>query len=447
MPTRRVPGTELDYVLVSYDANGREREDGSAGKSPASTEVQARIASEPITDIFLMCHGWKGDIPAAITQYESWISAMAACAADRERIRQASPGFRALLVGVHWPSLPWGEEDLSAPGVAFGAPDAESITDLVEDAASKVADTRLAREALAVVFESAGNDPAPAELPASVRDAYRALAQEAELVGTGPAGQPGDDAEAFDPEIAYRLARDGEESSGIAFGGGRSLGLLSVLRQLSFWTMKRRGRICGQGGVSDLVELILSSSAERRPKVHLMGHSFGCIVMSAAIAGRPGRRPPRPVSTLYLVQGALSLWSFSSAIPVAGGRQGCFNSVVREGRIQGAVVTTQSAHDSAVGCLYPVAAGMRQQVDFAPGELPKYGAIGAYGIRGPGVAPIDLDMKPVAATYEFRPGGVYNLDATEFICRGGGLSGAHSDIAGPEVAHAFWEAVLAAPTP
>jgi hypothetical protein len=51
-------------------------------------------------------------------------------------------------------------------------------------------------------------------------------------------------------------------------------------------------------------------------------------------------------------------------------------------------------------------------------------------------------MKPAGERYRFRVGGLYNLDGSAYICEGGGLSGAHSDIARPEVAHAVWEAAM-----
>jgi hypothetical protein len=35
---------------------------------------------------------------------------------------------------------------------------------------------------------------------------------------------------------------------------------------------------------------------------------------------------------------------------------------------------------------------------------------------------------------------IYNLDGTAYIRNGTGASGAHNDIANPEVAHAVWEA-------
>jgi hypothetical protein len=34
------------------------------------------------------------------------------------------------------------------------------------------------------------------------------------------------------------------------------------------------------------------------------------------------------------------------------------------------------------------------------------------------------------------------LESSEFICKGGGVTGAHSDISGPEVANAIWQAGL-----
>ena len=46
------------------------------------------------------------------------------------------------------------------------------------------------------------------------------------------------------------------------------------------------------------------------------------------------------------------------------------------------------------------------------------------------------------ATYEFAPGKIHNLDCSQFIAKMEGSSGAHSDIAGPQVAHAIWQAAL-----
>ena len=55
-------------------------------------------------------------------------------------------------------------------------------------------------------------------------------------------------------------------------------------------------------------------------------------------------------------------------------------------------------------------------------------------------------MLPADGDYGFRPGQVYNLEASAFINQGSGAAGAHSDIAKPAVAHAFWQAI-ATPAP
>jgi hypothetical protein len=52
-------------------------------------------------------------------------------------------------------------------------------------------------------------------------------------------------------------------------------------------------------------------------------------------------------------------------------------------------------------------------------------------------------MADAQGKYEFESGKVYNLDGSQYICHKEGISGAHSDIAGPEVAHAIWAAAFA----
>ncbi|MBV9892270.1 MAG: CHAT domain-containing protein, partial [Rhizobacter sp.] len=182
-----------------------------------------------------------------------------------------------------------------------------------------------------------------------------------------------------------------------------------------------------------------------KARFHLMGHSFGCIVASATVAG-PGQPDlPRPVDSLFLVQGALSLWSYASDIPYAKGTAGYFYRIVEHGLVRGPIVTTRSTHDTAVGRFYPLGAQVRQQL-VLDDSLPEYGGIGSFGIQGLGGLE-DMPMRPATFRYGFQPATIYNLEASDVIKNGDGVSGAHSDIAHPEVAHAFWSVVLGAPTP
>src|SRR3546814_19663465 len=72
--------------------------------------------------------------------------------------------------------------------------------------------------------------------------------------------------------------------------------------------MKDRARSVGERGVAGLLRK-LQGAASEYTRFHLMGHSFGCIVVSAAIAGEPGATPPKPVASAFLAQGALQLWA------------------------------------------------------------------------------------------------------------------------------------------
>src|SRR5262245_22700503 len=101
---------------------------------------------------------------------------MAGCTADIERVKQALSGaFRPLLIGLHWPSLPWGDEELSGPTVSFGPIEVPPVEALVEEYAGRIADTTEAREALQVNFEAAMDDVAPTRMPPEVRVAYEVL--------------------------------------------------------------------------------------------------------------------------------------------------------------------------------------------------------------------------------------------------------------------------------
>jgi hypothetical protein len=84
----------------------------------------------------------------------------------------------------------------------------------------------------------------------------------------------------------------------------------------------------------------------------------------------------------------------------------------------------------------------RQVAFAAPGELPKFGAIGSHGIRGPGTNATDISILPATGDYRFEPGKVYNLESSEVIKNESGRGGAHSDICHPELAHAVWQAAL-----
>lgn len=434
MAIHTIPGMSVQYFLMTFDAKGLERSDDPDGPGGRlSARVLQQVVSESITDVFLYSHGWKGDIPSAVDQYSRWLRAIHSLSADQAAMAARWPGFKPMHAGLHWPSLPWGDEDLSGGAVAFAAA-AAAPQALVDDIVARLDDTPRVRAAVEIIVDESRRNAAASTMTARARAAYLDLNDALTLGSEGVGGDPGSDREAFDPD---RAMSEGEQVPP-EFGGLSLGGLLGPVRQLSFWTMKKRGRTVGEGGMHTFLLDLQRAAPDAR--IHLMGHSFGCIVVSSMLGGPGGTSPLlRPVDSCVLVQGAMSMWSYSPDIPVQSGTPGYWHRVLADGKVRGPIVTTQSRHDSAVGLLYPLAAGAARQVAFGP--FPKYGAAGFFGLQGLGGV-VGGKMLDATGRYDFRPGGVYNLDGSDFITHGGGLSGAHNDIDGPEVAHVIWAAAV-----
>ncbi|OHE79753.1 MAG: hypothetical protein A2107_14680 [Verrucomicrobia bacterium GWF2_62_7] len=431
MPIRTIPNSDVTYSLIAFDARGRERKDDPAGIGGVMSAriIQDALANPP-SHIFFFSHGWKGDVPAAIDQYNRWIKAMIDLPGDSAGM---GPGFKPLWIGLHWPSQPWGDDELGSN--SFEASSVSS-NELVERYVSRLGgDPEEVRKLLQVIFHENDINAGAIELPAHVVEAYNSLAGAIGRTSVGPEAAPGDDDAPFDAAAAFDAANE----AGDAFGGLSLGGLLGPLRQLSFWTMKSRARTVGEGGMHSFIAAL--QQALPSAKFHLMGHSFGCIVVSSILGGPGGKSPlPRTVDSAVLVQGAVSLWAYADSI-LGTAKKGYFNAAIKRAAVRGPLITTHSRHDTAIGVIYPVAAGLSGQVDFAA-VLPRFGGIGAHGLQGLGGVNA-IRMLPQTGDYGFVPGGIYNVESSEFICKRDGASGAHSDIDGPQVAHAIWQAALA----
>jgi hypothetical protein len=419
VPFRHIAPAGLEYALVSVDARGRERRDDPDGLM--SAHVIERIMPGAITDIFLLAHGWMGDLDSATQQFDAWIGALEA-SADRQRAATNFPGFTPLYVGVHWPSLPWGNESLG--GSAFSASDESPRTADVDQWLPWFDDTPEIRGAIATILDESNRT---GSMSPAARDAFHLLDRSLD-------DNRGPDADGASLDLNTAAGGD-------AFGGAGD-GLLAPLRLLSYWSMKKRARTIGEGAVHDFIRALQRAS---RARIHLMGHSFGTIVVSSALRG-PAEDSvlERPIDSVALVQGAVSLWSYASAIP-DDDSPGYFCDVVKGRKVRGPLIATRSNKDLAVKTLYTLASSMSGDASFGVADVyPRYGAIGRFGLQGlPGDLAVDAPLRPAAAAYGFECGKIYNLEATEFISKMEGVSGAHNDIAGPEVAHAIWEAAFA----
>jgi hypothetical protein len=443
MPLVRLTASE-EYFLISFDAEGSERREADG---TMLSERVLKLLADPTsgyTDVFLMSHGWKGDLPAAREQYDAWVKTMADEVVGRERIRARLPSFKPLMIGLHWPSLPFGDENIAAtPVTVLGGAGGTLALAAVDAVAAGTANTPASRHAIHELLAFARSTNTP-QLSVEAKAAYAVLVEEVRAGASGDNGVGLDDLPA-DPQAIIDASVAGIPPAGAR---GRVLGssgdlsdlILTPVRQLSFWAMKDRARRFGETGARALLEALASRAAVAGQRIHLMGHSFGCIVVSAAVAG-PGPAGGIPVDTLFLVQGALSLWAFADEIPMAPGTPGYLRRVLDgDGLVRGVVVATQSRFDRAVGTFYPIGARVGRQLVLGSGDLPKYGGIGTFGIRGVARAR-DLSILPTGSGYAFETKTVYNIESSQIIKSGGGFAGAHSDIAHPEVALVLWEAV------
>ena len=444
-------GQPLQYYLVAFDKDGNELEDRKM-----SQELVKVLANEQITDVFIFSHGWMGDVPSARNQYEKWLTAIAEQNNDLKKMEEVRQGFKPLFIGLHWPSLPWGDENLGeevSEEVSFDVTSESPISALI-DSYERVADSEEAKEPLQTILSAAMDDLEPAELPPEVVKAYQKLNQLSGLGSDGEGAAPGSDREPFDPEEIYQAAREvfaDEYAESVDFGILSKLKSLVLMpaQVLSYWTMKKRAREIGENSGSQLLRQLQEATSEN-VRFHLKGHSFGCIVVSATIAGKGGKGELlRPVNSLALLQGAVSLWSYCSQSPyIPDNKSGYFHSIIADKRVAGPIITTQSKYDNAVGKTYPLAGKVVfDEVDFAPGQLqlPEYGGIGAFGARGDGLDIVDLEMLPKDVDYSFETGQIYNIESSEYICEnksGTPLMDAHSDIYKPVVAHAVLQAAL-----
>ena len=462
MPIETVPGTDLNYYLIAFDHAGNERTDERDGL--ISENILEALSSEPITDVFLISHGWLSDVVAARQQYNDWIRAMyiAKNQSNTPRLEALRSDFHPLIIGLHWPSKPWGNENLDDRSFALDIPENSQLNNnLIEQYAQVVSDTVLTREVLRKIFAFADetNNNLPESLPPDILEAYDTLIQEALISNQNDDTDTWIKNEFFNlnPKMIYQASlkkeqrtNQTEETNGNSFGMDSDFIasvqdiFLQVPRLLSFWKMKDLARQIGQTSGFDLLKK-LQNKTNADVRFHLIGHSFGTIVVSATIAGRKNNNKlVRKVNSLTLIQGAVSLWAYCKTVPNRKNLAGYFYSIIEKEKVAGPIVVTTSQYDTAVRQAYPIASrvgalgGLDNDLAIIDGKFPDFGGIGTYGIQGKGLDITNWEMRTVGKSYDFQPGKIYNLISDKFIQDG--KKDAHTAIAKPEVAHAVWSA-------
>src|SRR5262245_23625268 len=266
MPIRQI-NADQNYYLINFDGDGKERaaNDGSL----LSALVLDELKNHSVTDVFVMSHGWLGDIDDAQEQYDRWMANLWNCSGDLDAVKNKRPNFKPLLIGLHWPSKPFGEEDTGgAFAIDLSAGGDDTVNDAVANQLALLNASDEIRPQLETIFKAYLELDEPETLPDEVQNAYLQI--------NNKLGLDGEDRDPFDPEEIFQnaLEADQEGDEFGSFGGGFSWGdLLAPLRVLSFWRMKGRARSFGESGANELLRTMQGTGSGRDARFHLMGHS------------------------------------------------------------------------------------------------------------------------------------------------------------------------------
>ncbi|WP_171171661.1 serine-threonine protein kinase [Streptomyces sp. I05A-00742] len=400
------------------------------------------VPDESLTDLVIFVHGWNNTRATATGLYRTFFALFpAALAAVTNQGEPPRLGY----TGVIWPSLRFTDEPVAAlPGLWS----AEGPRGLPPGTREALVLAFPGREAvigrLAELAERQPEDRARLEeFTGLVRTLVSPRPREADRNGGGAA----DDVWVRDTEseptvpvmftesavevcdlFAAALESTGAPAPGLFGGALRRVwrGAIELLRQGTYWEMKRRAGVVGRQGLGPVAGDLLHGSPGLR--IHLVGHSFGARLVSFALGGLPdGVR----VRSLTLLQGAFSHYAFAPRLPFAPRRGGVLHGM--QDRLDGPLVNCHSRHDTALGTLYPLASRLAGDADSLLGvDLTRWGALGHGGVREvPGSSALTLAE---ALTGGLPADGCVNVDAAAVVRAGGPPSGAHSDICHEELA-------------
>jgi len=257
----------------------------------------------------------------------------------------------------------------------------------------------------------------------------------------GTRGRPPDPNQTAEPpSLRYVLAKPARWTLDLLREAVRKDGAASALAnaldaQFAFWEMQVKGVATGRAAADFLVELLQAMPALEEANFHLIGHSFGGLVVCNATRHLAYSPFPNAIRTLCLVQAAVGCGWFEAEDQSVGA-------------VQGAIANIYSRYDTANGFYFPVAnnsklaagnKGLTEAGGVQPEQRCNFASL---------VAPPDLDSDEFTA-YCAPPSGhrpaagcrVLNLDASRLIYAGPVASGGgHTDIFKDDVVHLIWAA-------
>ncbi|HMF46139.1 MAG TPA: hypothetical protein VKE29_05660 [Candidatus Udaeobacter sp.] len=426
----------IPYVATCFDKDG------------AALNKQEVKLPDGTTDVIVVSHGWNNTQEQAEEFYTDLFTNFAAVASDQLRDKKIA------IVGVIWPSKRFTDvvnaavtEQARGGGAGLGTSSTaadETIkakldviaTMFDKKAAKKItaaknqigklesdlaARRKFVDELRSLLDESAANEEDNSalffKLDGSVM--LEKLKMPTPVVSSGGGGGGGAASLGAHPKMT---AAGGAAGLGDIFSGIKS-GAIRFLNYLAYYEMKKRAGTVGQKGVGPMLDR-LPDDVQR---IHLVGHSFGCRVVTAAAAASTTDK----IQSMSLLQAAFSHNGFSKSM------NGFFRTVVDNHRIKGPIVITYTPNDHAVGIAYPVASRLAGTVASAFGDAnDKFGGLGRNGAQKmePGEVVQGVDqLLAVNGRYSWQSGRFHNLESSKYIIDPNG-GDAHMFVTGKEVA-------------
>jgi hypothetical protein len=433
----------IPYVAARFDKDG------------AALNKQEVTLPAGTTDVIVVSHGWNDTEEQADRLYTDLFTNFAAVASDQLQKKKLA------IVGVIWPSKRFTDvvdaavaEQARGGGAGFGTNSAaadETIrakldviaTMFDKKAAKKIASAKkqiaklesdldarrkFVDELRSLLDESAAHEDDNSvlflKLDGSVM--LEKLKMPTPLVSSGGSGGGG--AASLGTHSTTTTA-GGAAGLGDIFSGIKA-GAIRFLNYLAYYEMKKRAGTVGQKGVAPMLDRL----ADNTQRIHLVGHSFGGRVVTAAAAASTTDK----LQSMSLLQTAFSHNGFSRSM------NGFFRSVVDNRRIKGPILVTYTPNDLAVGIAYPVASRLSGTVASAFGDAnDKFGGLGRNGAQKmePGEVVPGVDrLLAVGGSYTWQPGHFHNLESSKYIVDPNG-GDAHGFVTGKEVAWAISRAM------
>ncbi|MER5769412.1 serine-threonine protein kinase [Streptomyces sp. NPDC001985] len=411
----------------------RDGDIGEAGRD--------RLMRLEATDLVLFAHGRNNSPATAAVLHSAFFAPFPGLLAA---------GVRLGYAGIVWPSMRFADEPV--PGTATDpAADPGAGADRGWDTGPDGGLDGATRSALTALFP--GHEATVARLAALLRErpesraAFTEFGRLARLLSEAPAGglescftddlpqeEQGPPALLYEDTLdlcrmfALALERTGRAPAAGTGGAERVWrGAKELLRQTTYYAMKRRAGAVGELGLGPL----LGQLARGRPgiRVHLVGHSQGARLVAFALRGLPDG--VRTVKSVTLLQGAFSHYAFAPSLPHAAQHSGALRAM--EQRVDGPVVACHSRYDSALGEDYPLASRLAGDDRHPVWPDRRWWAVGHSGLQAVRPPSVRLTLEEALARGVPRSGCV-SVDTASVVRRGGAPAGAHSDICHRELA-------------